>query len=603
MFLKKYLQFCRKNVKLFISQKNKRIPMTYPDYIIEEVRERNDIVDVISSYVDLKQKGNSYVGLCPFHNESTPSFSVNSKKQFYHCFGCGVGGNVYSFIMAQENYDFIESLKYLADRVGYLLPEKSISNKPSFDKEILFEITTQAARFYYGNLLKSELAQNYLKAREIAPKTVKKFGLGYSLDSWDGLYKFLKSKGYSDSNIEKTGLALKNKQGKYYDRFRNRLMFPIFDTRGKVISFGGRTFGDDMPKYLNGPDTLLYNKSNSLYAINFAKQVKNREMIIVEGYMDAIALYQAGFYNVVASLGTSFSEQHSRLLRRFADDIYLVFDSDTAGNTAAMRAIKILYDSGLYAKVVSLKNAKDPDEYIKKFGASDFLQEIKNALNYIDFQIINIKSKFDLDDTQDRIRFTKEVTKILSEIKDPLEKEAYLNQISELTKLSSAAINAQMGIAPSRQSAVKAPKRHTNMQEKALNDAKKNIINLVINSYSAYVVLSEILSPDELVDELSVKLLTLVYQLHKNSDDIYPANLLNYFTEKAEQNRVAEILSVDEQPVDAKMLSQAVNDWVKLIKGTYIDQVRQKTTSLEESQRLLEEKQKLQYLKITDLER
>ena len=351
--------------------------MYYPDDVIEEVRTRNDIVDVISQYVNLKKKGANYFGLCPFHNEKTASFSVNSEKQFYYCFGCGAAGNVFSFLMEMENLDFPEAMKKLAERAHINLPEPEKSAQviaAEQTKQRLFDIHTAAGRYFYDCLQEKqgEQARAYLTKRQMDPRMARKFGIGYSPDSYDALFKHLKEKGFTLSDILKSGLVLENKDGKgYHDRFRGRLMFPIFDVQGRVVGFGGRILAKGEPKYLNSPETILFSKSRNLYGLNFAKAAKKRELILVEGYMDMLSIYQAGFKNVVASLGTAFNNDHARTLKRFADDVILLYDSDEAGTNAALRAIPVLVKNGFRVKVTQVPDGKDPDEFIKKYGDFD----------------------------------------------------------------------------------------------------------------------------------------------------------------------------------------------------------------------------------------
>ncbi|MBR5122437.1 MAG: DNA primase [Anaerotignum sp.] len=424
--------------------------MRYPREVIDEVRLQNDIVEVISQYVPLKQKGNSYFGLCPFHNEKTASFSVNSEKQFYYCFGCGAAGNVFSFLMEMENMEFPEAIKKLAERAHIDLPEPEKSAQvvaAEQAKQRLFDIHTTAGRYFYECLQEKqgEEARGYLTKRQMDPRIARKFGIGYSPDSYDALFKHLKEKGFTVSDILKSGLVLENKDGKgYHDRFRGRLMFPIFDVQGRVVGFGGRILAKGEPKYLNSPETILFNKSRNLYGLNFAKAAKKRELILVEGYMDMLSIYQAGFHNVVASLGTAFNNDHARTLKRFADDVILLYDSDEAGTNAALRAIPVLVKNGFRVKVTQVPDGKDPDEFIKAKGAAEFSRLLINAVHYISFEIACIQRKYNLKNPEHRVRFATEAAETLAKLDSEIERNVYLGEVSRVTGVEEKAIRAEI---------------------------------------------------------------------------------------------------------------------------------------------------------------
>jgi DNA primase len=394
----------------------------YPQEILEEVRVQNDIVDVISEYLPLKQKGTSYFGLCPFHNEKTPSFSVSSERQFYYCFGCGAAGNVYTFIMQMENDTFPEAVKRLADRVHITLPQPQYTQQAKeqeLQRQRLFDLHKKAGRFFYEKLHEpvGEQARAYLQKRQMNDNIQKKFGIGYAPKGQQELYQYLQKQGFSQQELQKSGLIIERKEEKgYFDRFRNRLMFPILDIQGRVIGFGGRILSQGEPKYLNSPETLLFNKSKNLYGLNFAKNTRKREIILVEGYMDMISLYQAGFRNVAASLGTAFNQEHAKVLKKYADSVILLYDSDDAGTMAAQRAIPILTQNGFYVKVLQVPNGKDPDEFIKQSGAKAFSRLLANAQHYITFQIQCLKKQYDLTQPQQKVEFTTKTANILSKL-------------------------------------------------------------------------------------------------------------------------------------------------------------------------------------------
>ena len=407
--------------------------MFYPDEIIEEVRNQNDIVDVISEYVKLQKKGANYFGLCPFHNEKSPSFSVSPGKQMYYCFGCGEGGNVISFVMKYENYSFIEAVQMLASRAGIELPQvtRSKEEKENADKRSqILTINTLAAKFYYY-MLKSEkgaLAYHYLRGRELSDNTITGFGLGYSDKYSDSLYKYMKSKGYKDDILKETGLFTFEEKG-VHDKFWNRVMFPIMDVNNKVIAFGGRVMGDGKPKYLNSPETKVFDKSRNLYGLNIARTSRKDYLLICEGYMDVISLHQAGFNNAVAALGTSFTSGHASLIKRYAKEVVLTFDSDGAGIKAALRAIPILREAGLSIKVLSMKPYKDPDEFIKALGPEAYEERIEKATNYFIFQVGTLMNEYNLYDPSEKTEFHNKVADMLLEFEDEIERNNYLESV------------------------------------------------------------------------------------------------------------------------------------------------------------------------------
>lgn len=530
---------------------------------VEEIRERNDIIDLISGYVNLKQRGRDFLGLCPFHKESTPSFSVSPDKQLYYCFGCGAGGNVYTFVMAMENYEFKDALKYLAERVDYTFPLENVVPKEQ-SKNLFYEINKSAARFFYNNLQESTKAKSYLAQRGISERISRKFGLGYSKDKWAELHKFLIKQGYKNRDLLSLGLTVENKTGGYYDKFRDRLMFPIFDIRGNIVAFGGRSLGEQMPKYMNSPESSLYSKSEHLYALNFARKSKALTIILVEGYMDAIALHQAGITNSAGVLGTAFNANHAKSLRSFGE-VILVFDGDEAGVQASFRAIKVLSDKNL--KILTLKNAKDPDEYLQKFSKEDFLEEVAGAKFYIDFQIEYAKKDLDLDKAQDKIEFTKRASEFISDINDAVIKETYINQVSKFVGLPPSAIKSQMenvGIAAKNLNYNKPG------ETKALENAKKNIINILAKNSSLCQNVRPFLSPEEMGEGLYKEVLTLIYRLEKEVE-INLHQILSNFPDKNDQELLGSIFGA-EPDLTEEYLIKAVPDEVKLIKKSYLEE-------------------------------
>lgn len=409
--------------------------------IIEEVRSANDIVDVIGSYVSLKKSGNSYVGLCPFHNEKTASFSVSRQKQMYYCFGCGVGGNVFTFLMEYENASFGEALHTLADRAGVTLPEISMSaenRRAQDEKKTLFEIEKEAAKYYYALLKTDKGAQalKYLTDRGLSPETIKKFGLGASAKVSSELYAYLKDKGYTDKQLSDSGLIVFDEKRGAYDRFWNRVMFPIMDIGGRVIAFGGRVMGDAQPKYLNSPESIIFEKSRNLYGLNIARSSREKNILLCEGYMDVIAMHQAGFNNAVASLGTAFTAGHANLLKRYTEEVLLLYDSDGAGVKAALRAIPILTDAGLSAKVVDLSPYKDPDELVKAIGADGLRQRLEKALDSFLFEVKVLRNNYDMNTPRQATEFYKEVARKLLLFETDLERKTYTQAVADMLQLS-----------------------------------------------------------------------------------------------------------------------------------------------------------------------
>ncbi len=408
--------------------------MRYPEEVIEEVRARNDIVDVVSGYVALQRKGNNYFGLCPFHHEKSPSFSVAPGKQIYYCFGCGAGGNVITFIMEYENYTFGEALQLLADRAGITLPKRAYSQEEKAQddlKKTLLEINKLAANYFYHQLKQPQgkIGYDYLRGRQLSDETIRHFGLGYSNKVSNDLYRFLKSKGYGDDVLKETGLVTIEEKGSR-DKFWNRVMFPIMDINNRVIGFGGRVMGEGKPKYLNSPETRLFDKSRNLFGLNFARTSREKYILICEGYMDVIALHQAGFSNSVASLGTAFTSQQALLLKRYTEQVILTYDSDGAGVKAALRAIPILKEVDMSVKVLDMTPHKDPDEFIKNLGADRFRERIEKAKNSFLFEIDVLRRQYDMEDPEQKTKFYQETAKKLLTFRESLERDNYIQAVS-----------------------------------------------------------------------------------------------------------------------------------------------------------------------------
>lgn len=422
----------------------------FPEDLIEEIRVNNDIVEVISEYVKLDKKGKNYFGRCPFHNEKTASFSVEPVKQIFNCFGCGKGGNVIHFIMGIENLDFPEALKLLADRAKISIPETSAGvqdNEQAKLKKELLEINIEAARFFHNNLIngKEKAPLTYLLNRKIERQTITKFGLGYAADSYDALYKQLKNKGHSEKAIISSGLVIfKEEAKKIYDRFRGRIMFPIFDIRGNVIAFGGRVMDSSQPKYMNSPETDVYHKGKHLYAMNFAKNTCSKQIILAEGYMDVISLHQSGIINAVAPLGTALTDSQGKLLKKYTEEIVLSFDSDNAGQTAALRSLDLLNEIGCNVKVLTIPSGKDPDEFIKTRGIDEFKRLVAKAKNLVDFKLELLDNKIDTTTNDGKVKFIDNAMVILDKIDNNVERELYVKKLSRELGVSEQSIYSEL---------------------------------------------------------------------------------------------------------------------------------------------------------------
>ncbi len=531
--------------------------------IIERIRSSNDIVNIISQYIDLKRTGSNYVGLCPFHNEKTPSFTVTPSKQFYHCFGCGENGDVISFIMKIENLSFPEAIKYLGDIVGISIEEKPIDVKKQKEKEKLYNINRDVAIFYFKNLQHNRLAYKYLSERAIGEKTIRNFGLGYALNDWNSLGSYLFSKGYKEKDIEKAGLISKRKKGTgYYDKFRGRIMFPIFDTRNRIIGFGGRVIDDSMPKYINSPDTLIFIKGNNLYGLNLANKYSKREkVVLVEGYTDVISLFNNEIKYAVASLGTAFTKNQAKLLRRYGDNVYICYDSDEAGLKAAYKAINIFKQENVNAKILLLPPGKDPDEYINKYGKAKFEELFDNALNYIDYTIFLNKRKYNLEVIEEKIMFSKNIAKVLKKVKSPIELDAYIDKVSMETGISKEAIRSEIygkNIDIQKNPQDKYSKRNyrntknkispvESVLEVAHLNAEKSLIKLIIENKDVYDKINVLIKPKDFMNLECREVANIVYSLYEDGKVIEKPFLLEILKDREGVNidNVIEILNMD----------------------------------------------------------
>lgn len=583
--------------------------MYYSDEIIEEVRSKNDIVDVISSYVKLQKKGSSYFGLCPFHNEKSPSFSVSREKQMYYCFGCGAGGNVFTFLMEYENYSFQEALKYLADRAGVELPEAEYSKEArerADQKAILLEINKVAAQYFYVQLKSPQGAHalSYLKDRGLSDEMIHSFGLGYSNKYSNDLYRYLKSKGYRDELIVKAGLVTVDERYGVSDKFWNRVMFPIMDSNSRVIGFGGRVMGDAKPKYLNSPETMIFDKSRNLYGLNRARSSRKPYFLLCEGYMDVISLHQAGFSNAVASLGTALTPGHASLIKRYVKEVYLTYDSDEAGTKAALRAMPILKDVGITARIIRMEPYKDPDEFIKHLGAEAFEERIHKAQNGFMFGLEVLERDYDLTTPEGKTDFMKEAAKRLTQFDEEIERSNYIEAVAktyhvgfeELRKLV-LKMAVQTGLAKQ----VERPKRldgKSREKEDGHVKSQKILLTWLIEDEGIFNQIRRYITPDDFTGELYKKVAALLYEQYEGQD-VNPARIMNHFTDEEEHREVAslfhtkirELTTISEQ-------EKALKETIIRVKGHSIDTAAKNLapTDIAGLQRLMEAKRELQDL-------
>lgn len=583
--------------------------MYYSDEIIEEVRSKNDIVDVISSYVKLQKKGSSYFGLCPFHNEKSPSFSVSREKQMYYCFGCGAGGNVFTFLMEYENYSFQEALKYLADLAGVELPEAEYSKEArerADQKAILLEINKVAAQYFYVQLKSPQGAHalSYLKDRGLSDEMIHSFGLGYSNKYSNDLYQYLKSKGYRDELIVKAGLVTVDERYGVSDKFWNRVMFPIMDSNSRVIGFGGRVMGDAKPKYLNSPETMIFDKSRNLYGLNRARSSRKPYFLLCEGYMDVISLHQAGFSNAVASLGTALTPGHASLIKRYVKEVYLTYDSDEAGTKAALRAMPILKDVGITARIIRMEPYKDPDEFIKHLGAEAFEERIHKARNGFMFGLEVLERDYDLTTPEGKTDFMKEAAKRLTQFDEEIERSNYIEAVAktyhvgfeELRKLV-LKMAVQTGLAKQ----VERPKRldgKSREKEDGHVKSQKILLTWLIEDEDIFNQIRRYITPDDFTGELYKKVAALLYEQYEGQD-VNPARIMNHFTDEEEHREVAslfhtkirELTTISEQ-------EKALKETIIRVKGHSIDTAAKNLapTDIAGLQRLMEAKRELQDL-------
>ncbi|GAB6169656.1 DNA primase [Clostridium carnis] len=571
--------------------------MQISEEILEKVKEQNDIVDVISDTVRLKRSGRNFSGLCPFHNEKSPSFSVSQDKQIYKCFGCGEAGNVITFVMKNKNLPFVDAVKYLAERANIPLDNGTKNQSPiSKKKELLYKVNVEAARHFFANLKNTPQAKEYFLNRGIKEETIKRFGLGFAKDSWNELLFYLRKLGFKEELLQEAGLvSTSEKTGKKYDRFRNRVIFPVFDYRGKVIGFGGRVLDDSKPKYLNSPETLVFQKGTNLYGLNFAikNNIKDRYFIIVEGYMDLITLHQYGITNVVASLGTALTSNQARLLKRYADKVIISYDADIAGQTATLRGLEILRDAGFDVRVLSIPQGKDPDEFVRSNGKDAFIKLINGAAPLIDYRLKRAEEGINFKESDSLIKYGKRVTQILADL-NPLEKDVYVRKISENTGIREQSLYDLLS-----REMTKNIKENEFMNNKEYNGTKlyvepgflkaeRSLIKLSLeDDYFDYI--NELLNQDELVLPEHKEIFNVIKEAKKGSIN----NIITFLESRCTNVKtLEELVKIKEHKVlkgsDTKKL---INDFLKKLNNYKLNQ---KLEDLKRKQKKLESQGKIE---------
>ena len=576
----------------------------YSEEILNEVRQSNDIVDVISQYVHLKRSGRNFFGLCPFHNEKSPSFSVSPDKQIFHCFGCGVEGNVITFVSQIEGLNFVETVQMLAERANIQLP--TLQNNGDTQREILkdkvYKVNEFTAEYYHQNLYKpqAKMAQEYVKKRQLTNETLKSFRIGFS-GKFDELYQELKRQGFQEQEILESGLVNKNERGQYIDRYRNRLMFPICDARGRVIAFGGRVLDDSKPKYINSPENVVYSKGRHLFGLNVAKKGDTKKLLIVEGYMDVISLHQRGITNVVAPLGTALTEQQGWLLRKNSEQIILSFDSDDAGIKAKLRAIDILQNMGCDLRVIQLEGAKDPDEYILKYGNMRFQNVIDKAFSVVEFKVKILKKELDLDNTNDKIKFLNEIAKLISKVDNTMEREVYIEKIAKEYDISKEAIYAEVNkltykndksekILEKAKPIITHKKVETKEVSQAIKRRENTIISILLSGdLSIFEIIKQNIKPEDFQDEINHEIAKKLYEeFEKGNSNI---NGIIDTLEQEQQNQITMIMAED---YEIENLEKAIDDIIQAYKRDKLNNRKLEILELLEQTSNNEEKKELE---------
>lgn len=584
--------------------------MYYSEDLIEEIRTKNDIVDVISGYVQLQKKGSSYFGLCPFHNEKSPSFSVTPGKQMYYCFGCGEGGNVFTFLMRYENDTFQEAVKLLADKVGIDLPEVDFSEEEKKSRDLktkILEVNKEAAKFFYHQLKSENGAEGYkyFKDRGLSDETMVKFGLGFSLKYSNSLYTYLKNKGYKDELLKETGLIKYSEKG-IYDAFWNRVMFPIMDNNNRVVGFGGRVLGDSKPKYINSPETKVFDKSRNLYGLNLARMTRRKNFIICEGYMDVIALHQAGFDNAVAALGTAFTSGHARLIKRYTDSILVTFDSDGAGVKASLRAIPIMRAVGISIKVINLKPYKDPDEFIKNLGVEEFEKRIDTAENAFIYEVRMLMQNYDLKDPDSKTKFLNEVAGKLLEFEDDVARNVYLESVCKefmIDKETMEKLVYKKSLTYEKKKDFLVTESSSKNQRQIIDDGMKKsqriLLTWLIEDVNIYPKIKGIISENDFIDEFYKRVAKLLFE-QLEGGNVNPARILSKFENEEEQKLAAGLFHASlSENMSLQEKEKAFNETIKRVKKNSLEYESKNATDISQMQRIIAQQAKIQDIHIS----
>lgn len=555
----------------------------YSDELIEEVRSRNDIVDVIGGYVRLQKKGSSYFGLCPFHNEKTGSFSVTPSKQMFYCFGCGAGGNVFTFLMKYENYTFGEAMQTLADRVGIELPKQELSEaqkREADERSRLLEINKEAAKYFYALLRnpRGARAYEYFKNRQLSDETMQKFGLGYSDQYSDDLYRYLRKKGYDDEILKKSGLVTIDEVRGGHDKFWNRAMFPIMDVHNRVIGFGGRVMGEGEPKYLNSPETRIFDKSRNLYGLNIARTSRRNQLLLCEGYMDVISLHQAGFDNAVASLGTALTSGHANLLKRYTKEVYLTYDSDGAGVKAALRAIPILKEVGITTKVINMRPYKDPDEFIKALGADEYQKRIDEAENSFLFEIRILNEQYDMNDPASKTAFFNETAQKLLGFSEELERNNYIQAVAEKYFVTIEELKKLVNNLAIKGGIVKAPTplksgiNENKKKEDGMKQSQKLLLTWLIEDTRLFKTIEGLINPEDFTEELYHRVAEKLFEQYKTEGAVNPAQIVSMEAGEEEQREIASLFNATIHEVETQNeMEKALKETIMRIKQNSIN--------------------------------
>ena len=588
--------------------------MYYSDEVIDEVISRNDIVNVISGYVSLRKKGRTFEACCPFHHEKTPSFKVDRDKQLYHCFGCGAGGNVFTFIMEYENMSFPEAVQYLADKAGMTLPESSQSGQDASREKykILLRDMNKTAAAYFHYIMRhtehGKKAYEYFKGRGLSDETIDRFGLGYADVYRDDLYRYLKGKGYSDSELKDSGLVVIDEKNGGLDKFWNRAMIPILDINGKVIGFGGRVMGDGKPKYINTSDTVVFDKSRNLFAMNIARRSRRKGFICCEGYMDVISMHQAGFDNAVASLGTAFTFGHANILKRYTNEVYLAYDSDGAGVAATLKVISIMREVGISARVINMRPHKDPDEFIQTLGSEAFEERIQKAESAIMFEVRMLSEQYNLNDPEERTSFHNETAKRLAQIEEVLERNNYIEAVSNLYHIDKTGLTDlvhKYGIAGvPRSEIVEREERRAEHESRAVDPAKnkpmKLLLTWMVNEPGLFQKLDGIIDETSFEDGVYRVVADKLFSKYRENGKVEPASIVTTFESIEEQRLVAEMLQTNIGiDMTQEEINNAVTDVVKKIRLSSIEDKLAKTNDIKEMQNLIRAKADLTKLHIS----